>query len=49
MSKLCKTLILRISESHLKLILNASIKEQKSKSLVIREAIQKHIVNEKNR
>ncbi len=49
MTKLCKTLILRINENHLKLILNASIKEQKSKSSIIREVIEKHIVNEKNR
>jgi len=49
MSKLRKTLILRISENHLKHIINATILEQKSKSSVIREAIQKHLVNEKNR
>lgn len=49
MAKLRKTLILRISESHLKFILAATIKEQKSKSFIIREVIEKHIINEKNR
>ena len=49
MAKLRKTLILRISESQLKFILAATIKEQKSKSFIIREVIEKHIINEKNR
>ena len=49
MAKLRKTLILRISESQLKFILAATIKEQKSKSCIIREVIEKHIINEKNR
>jgi hypothetical protein len=49
MAKLRKTLILRITEAQMKYILNATIKEQKSKSKIIREAIQKHIVNEENR
>lgn len=49
MAKLRKTLILRISEKQLKYIINETIKEQKSKSFIIREAIEKHIVNEKNR
>ena len=49
MTKLRKTLILRISENQLKHILTATIKEQKTKSSIIREAVQKHIVNEKNR
>lgn len=48
MSKLRKTLILRISESQLKCIIAATIKEQKSKSRIIREAIEKH-VHDKNR
>lgn len=48
MAKLRKTLILRISESQLKFILAATIKSKKSKSRIIREAIEKHIVNEKN-
>ena len=49
MTKLRKTLILRISENQLKHIITETILEQKSKSSVIREAIQKHLVNEKNR
>jgi hypothetical protein len=48
MAKLRKTLILRISEKHLKYIINETIKEQKSKSRIIREVIEKHI-NEKSR
>lgn len=48
MAKLRKTLILRISEKHLKYIINETIKLQKSKSRIIREVIEKHIVNEKN-
>jgi len=49
MAKLRKTLILRISEKHLKYIINETINSQKTKSRIIREAIEKHIVNEKNR
>lgn len=49
MAKLRKTIILRITESHLKYILAATIKEKKSKSRIIREAIEKQISNEKNR
>jgi hypothetical protein len=49
MAKFRKTLILRISENQLKHIINATKLEQKSKSSIIREAIQKHLVNEKNR
>jgi hypothetical protein len=48
MAKLRKTLILRITESQMKHILKATIKEQKSKSKIIREAIQKHFANEEN-
>jgi predicted DNA-binding protein len=49
MGKLRKTVILRISESHLKYIVAATIKEKKSKSRIIREAIENQISNEKNR
>jgi hypothetical protein len=49
MAKFRKTLILRISENQLKHIITETIKSQKSKSRIIREAIEKHIVNEKNR
>jgi hypothetical protein len=48
MAKLRKTVILRITESQMKYIIAATIKEEKSKSRIIREAIQKHIINEKN-
>jgi hypothetical protein len=49
MAKLRKTIILRITESQLKHIVAATIKEKKSKSRIIREAIEKQISNEKNR
>ena len=49
MAKFRKTLILRISENQLKHIIIETIKSQKTKSRIIREAIEKHIVNEKNR
>jgi len=49
MAKLRKTLILRITESQLKYIVAATIKEQKTKSRIIREAIEKQITHEKNR
>ena len=49
MAKLGKTLILRISEKQLKYIINETIKSQKSKSRIIREAIEKQIISEKNR
>jgi len=49
MAKLRKTIILRITESQLKHIVAATIKEKKSKSGIIREAIEQQISNEKNR
>lgn len=49
MEKYQKSIILRISETQLKYIIEATIKENKSKSKIIREAIEKHIINEKNR
>lgn len=49
MGKLRKTVILRITESQLKYIVAATIKEKKSKSRIIREAIENQITNEKNR
>lgn len=48
MAKLRRTIILRITESQLKQIIAATIKEKKSKSCIIREAIEKQITNEKN-
>lgn len=49
MAKLRKTIILRITESQLKQIVAATIKEKKSKSRIIRESIEKQFSNEKNR
>ena len=46
MAKLRKTLIIRISEAQMRYILAATITEQKTKSKIIREAIQKHLGNE---
>jgi predicted DNA-binding protein len=48
MAKLKRTLILRITEDQFRYILNSSIKEEKSKSKIIREAIEKHRTNGKN-
>jgi len=48
MAKLKRTLILRITEDQFRYILNSSIKEEKSKSKIIREAIEKHRKNGKN-
>lgn len=49
MGKLRKTVILRISESHLKYIEAATLKQKKTKSRIIREAIENQINDEKNR
>ncbi|MFM1986879.1 MAG: hypothetical protein RIS18_1096 [Actinomycetota bacterium] len=46
MAKLRKTLIIRISEAQMRYILAATITEKKTKSKIIREAIQKHLGNE---
>lgn len=46
MAKLRKTLIIRISEAQMRYILAATITENKTKSKIIREAIQKHLGNE---
>jgi len=46
MAKLRKTLIIRITEAQMRYILAATITENKTKSKIIREAIQKHLGNE---
>lgn len=49
MAKLRKTLTIRITESQFRYILEMTKRDEKSKSKIIREAIQKHLVNGKNR
>jgi hypothetical protein len=49
MGKFRKIIILRITDQHLKHIIKATITEKKSRSKIIREAIEKHILEIKNK